>query len=289
MLWWYLKMEIVENRVLVQRFYVVEPKVRIDALVKKSTFDSYNGEDQELDCKVYLENLRVLNPAEDFKIVLMQNKRDDNAIRNLKPSFIRENELDYDYSKENVFSGGNEFRYFDIRTIRRNGENVVETKFIRPDYHITLAPEVMRAGQDYKNYKEMNGSYVIESQDRVTDNDTECDYVYVHFFLPLGTELVGGSVHVFGALTGWNADKTNAMTWNPDRGGYELCMHLKQGYYNYEYVYVPEKSQKIDAVNLEGSHFVTENDYQIFTYYHDQSARYDRLVGFLTINSTLRK
>ena len=69
----------------------------------------------------------------------MQNKRDDNAIRNLKPSFIRENELDYDYSKENVFSGGNEFRYFDIRTIRRNGENVVETKFIRPDYHINTS------------------------------------------------------------------------------------------------------------------------------------------------------
>ena len=54
----------------------------------------------------------------------MQNRRWDNAIRNLKPNNIHDNVLDYDYDKENVFPGGNEFRYFDIRTTSHNGENV---------------------------------------------------------------------------------------------------------------------------------------------------------------------
>jgi len=277
-----------EDLVLIQRFYIVEPLVRIEGLVKKATFDPFNGDNQEVDFKIYHEQLRLLNPREDMKVVLMQNRRWDNAIVDLKPLFIRENMLDYDYNKENVFPGGNEFRYFDIRTIRHNGENVQDIGFFRPVYHVTLMPDAIRSQKKYFNYKEMNGLFVIESQDRVTDFDTECDYAFVHFFLPLPSPLVGGSVNVFGALTGWNANKTNEMKWNFEQAGYELTMMLKHGYYNYQYVYVPEGSKKADAVNLEGSHFETENEYQIFAYYHDLSSRYDRLVGFTTLNSAIR-
>jgi len=277
-----------EDLVLIQRFYVVEPKVRIEALVKKATFDPFNGDNQEVDFKIYNEQLRLLNPREDIQVVVMQNRRWDNAILNLKPNYIRDNILDYDYNKENVFPGGNEFRYFDIRTTKYNGENVQEVKFFRPVYHVTLLPDAVRSNKKYFSYKEMNGNFVVESQDRVTDFDTECDYVFVHFYLPMQSQLVGGSVNVFGALTGWNANKTNEMQWNFVQAGYELTMMLKQGYYNYQYVYVPEGSKKADSVNLEGAHFETENEYQIFAYYHDLASRYDRLVGFITINSAVK-
>ena len=277
-----------ENLVLIQRFFVVEPLVRIEGLVKKATFDPYNGDNQEVDFKIHTEKLRLLNPREDIQVVLMQNRRWDNAILDLKPNYIRENMLDYDYNKENVFPGGNEFRYFDVRTTKYTGENVQEIKFFRPVYHATLFPDAIRSNKKYFSYKEMNGNFVVESQDRVTDYDTECDYVFVHFFLPLESWLVGGTVNVFGALTGWNANKTNEMKWNFVTAGYELSLLLKQGYYNYQYVYVPEGAKKADSVNLEGTHFVTENEYQIFAYYHDLASRYDRLVGFLTLNSIIK-
>lgn len=277
-----------ENLVLIQRFYVVEPKVRIEGQVKKATFDPFNGENQEVDFKIINDQLKLLNPAEDIKVVLMQNRRWDNAILDLKPNFIRDNVLDYDYNKENVFPGGNEFRYFDIRTKRYNGENVGEIKFIRPYYHVSLLPDVIRSNKNYSPYKEMNGNFVIESQDRVTDFDTECDYMFVHFSLPMESQLVGGTVNVFGAITGWNANKSNEMKWNFESARYELSMLLKQGYYNYQYVYVPEGARKADSVNLEGTFFITENDYQIFAYYRDQASRYDRLVGFLTLNSAVK-
>lgn len=275
-----------QNLVLTQRFYVVEPKVRIEGLVKKATFDVYNGENQEIDFKVVNQQLKLMNPREDIKVVLMQNRRWDNAIVDLKPNFIRDNVLDYDYNKENVFPGGNEFRYFDIRTKRHPGENVESIKFIRPYFHAALLPDAIRNNSTFLPYKEMNGNFVIESQDRVTDTDTECDYMFVHFYLPMPSQLVGGSVNVFGALTGWNANKSNEMKWNYEAAGYELTMLLKQGYYNYQYVYVPEGAKKADSVNLEGTFFITENEYQIFAYYRDQTSRYDRLVGFLTLNST---
>jgi hypothetical protein len=277
-----------DNLVLIQRFYVVEPLVRIEPLVKKATFDSFNGANQEIDFKIFHEKLRLLNPRDEIKVVLMQNRRWDNAIRNLKPSNIQDNILSYDYSKENVFPGGNEFRFFDIRTARHIGENVGEIKFVRPYFHAALLPDEVRSNKTYSPYKEMNGNFIVESQDRVTDYDSECDYEFVHFFLPLPSQLLGGSVNVFGALTGWNANKTNGMKWNYERGGYELALLLKQGYYNYQYVYVADGAKKADAENIEGSFFVTENEYQILVYYRDQASRYDRLVGFTTVNSAVK-
>jgi hypothetical protein len=277
-----------QNLVLIHRFYVVEPLVRIDGLVKRATFDPFNGDNQEVNFKIYNDRLKLLNPGEDIKVVLMQNRRWDNAVSDLKPSFIGENVLEYDYTKKNVFPGGNEFRYFDIRTNRHNGENVGRIEFFRPCYHVTLLPDAVRSNKAYSTYKEMNGNFVIESQDRVTDFNTECDYEFVHFFLPMESQLIGGSVNVFGALTDWNVNKTNEMKWNFEKAGYELTLLLKQGYYNYEYVYVPEGGKKVDSSNLEGTFFITENDYQIFVYYHDQASRYDRLVGFVIVNSAVK-
>jgi hypothetical protein len=172
--------------------------------------------------------------------------------------------------------------------IKHPGENVQGIEFFRPVYHATLMADQIRSNKKYFFYKEMNGQFVIESQDRITDPDTECDYAFVHFFLPLPSPLVGGSVNVFGALTGWNANQSNQMKWNFEQAGYDLTLMLKHGYYNYQYVYVPDGSKKADSSNLEGSHFETENEYQIFAYFHDISSRYDRLVGFVNINSLLR-
>jgi len=275
-----------ENIVLSKRFYVVEPLVDIEGTVRRATLDAFKGENHEVDFTIFHENLRIENPQQEMKVVLMQNNRWDNAIRDLKPLFIRNRALIYDYNRENVFVAGNEFRYFDNRSNRVNGENVLATDFHRPYFHKTLMPDEVRVNKRFFEYEEMNGNYVIESQDQeVEDFDTECDYTFVHFSLPLESILLGGTVNVLGALNNWNANKTNEMTWNFDTSAYELTLLLKQGYYNYMYVYVPQGSAVADHKNLEGSFWQTENDYQIFVYYHEMASRYDRLVGYRQLNS----
>ncbi len=275
-----------EKVVITQRFYVVEPRVDIQGSVHRATNDPFKGKNQEIDFVITHDNVLIENPMKDVKVVLMQNGRWDNAIRNLKPLFIRGNRLEYDYQQENVFPAGNEFRYFDNRSNKFNGEYVASTEFHQPYFHKTLLKDEVRANKDFFKYKEMNGKYTIESQDEeVRVPDTECDYTFVHFTLPLPSILLGGSVNVFGALTGWNANKSNEMTWNFDTGAYELSLLLKQGYYNYKYVYVPEGSTVADHTNIEGSFWETENDYLLFVYYSDFAARYDRLVGFRLFNS----
>lgn len=135
----------------------------------------------------------------------------------------------------------------------------------------------------------MNGKFTIESQDQeIRDPETECDYTFVHFSLPLQSPLLGGTVNVFGALTGWNANKSNEMTWNFNTSSYELSLLLKQGYYNYQYVYVPQGATSADHTNIEGSFWETQNEYQIFIYFSDYSARYDRLVGYILLDMTMQ-
>jgi hypothetical protein len=275
-----------EKVVLTQRFQVYEDAVNIQGTVRRATEDAFKGANQEVDFVINHPNVPILNPNEEVKVVLMQNYRWDNAITNLKPLYIRDKQLIYDYNRENVFPAGNEFRYFDIRTNKMNGENVVSTDFYRPYFHKTLATDEVRANKKFFSYTEMNGKYKVESQDsEVRDFDTECDYDFVHFSLPMESPLVGGSVNVFGGLTQWNANKGNEMTYNFNNSTYELTLLLKQGYYNFIYVYVPQGARVADHTNIEGSFWETENDYQIFVYYRDLASRYDRLVGYTNLNS----
>nr|WP_319569891.1 DUF5103 domain-containing protein [uncultured Draconibacterium sp.] len=279
-----------EKVVLTKRFHIYENAVRIEGTVRRASIDAFKGSNQEVDFKIYHPNLAILNPREEVKVVIMQNNRWDNAIRDLKPLYIRDQVLDYDYNRENVFPAGNEFRYFDNRTNRMNGENVIATDFHRPYFHKTVKIDEVRVNKRFFSYEEMNGMYVIESQDQeVRDYDTECDYTFVHFTLPLEAPLLGGSVNVFGALSNWNANKSNEMTYNFERGEYELTLLLKQGYYNYIYVYVPQGSKVADDTNIEGSFWETNNDYQILVYYRDLAGRYDRLIGYRQLNSVINR
>ncbi|NEW84460.1 MAG: hypothetical protein GZ094_19125 [Mariniphaga sp.] len=100
--------------------------------------------------------------------------------------------------------------------------------------------------------------------------------------------LLGGEIYVFGGLSDWQCQPANKMKWNFESKLYEAALLVKQGFYDYQYVYVENGSNKIDDSLLEGSYVETENDYQIFVYYRGFSSRYDKLIGYRTINSVKR-
>ncbi|NJK94628.1 MAG: hypothetical protein HC905_06630 [Bacteroidales bacterium] len=57
-------------------------------------------------------------------------------------------------------------------------------------------------------------------------------------------------------------------------------MILKQGYYDYQYVFIPKSTGTFDESEIEGSFSETENSYFIFVYYKGFGERYDRLIGY---------
>ncbi len=273
--------------VLTRRFYVLEPLTEIRGEVKKSTFEGYKGRDQEIDFSVDYSHMNILDPRTEVSVVMLQNSRTDNCLVNLKPLFVRDNQLIYDLSRENIFPGGNEFRNFDSKDLRINGLGVIKTEYLDPFYHLTLRADQMRRTADYLTENDMNGRYLIKNN-RANDPDLESDYIQVHFSLELAEPLSGGHIYIFGGLSDWQCLPVNEMKWNYELKRYQGELSLKQGFYDYQYVYIPNGDNRIDNTMLEGSHVETENEYQIFVYYHSFSSRYDKLVGFRTINSVNR-
>ena len=276
-----------DSPVLTRRFYVVEPLADIKGEVKKSTFEGFKGRDQEIDFDMTYSRIGIQDPRTEIKVVVMQNSRTDNCLTKLKPLFVRDNQLSYDLSRENVFAGGNEFRNFDTKNLRINGLGVANIEFIRPLYHVTLRTDLVTRGSEYRNENDLNGRYLIKN-DRVTDSDLESDYMKVYFSLEMAEPLLGGNIYVFGGLSDWQCLPVNKMTWNPELKLYEAALLLKQGFYDYQYVYVENGGSLIDNTLLEGSYVETENDYQILVYYRGFSSRYDRLIGYRTVNSVKR-
>ena len=276
-----------DTPILTRRFYVLEPIAEISGEVKKSTYEGYRGRDQEVDFTINYSHIAISDPRNEIKVILKQNNREDNCLRNLKPTFVRDAELIYDLSRENTFPGGNEFRNFDTKDLRINGFGVSAIVFRDPNYKVTLRTDQPRPNTGYLTENDMNGRYLIKNN-RANDPDLESDYIDVLFSLEMPEPLSSGQVYVFGALTDWQCLPSNRMMWNYDLKRYEASLQLKQGFYDYQYVYIQTGDSKIDNTLLEGSHVETENEYNLFVYYHGFASRYDKLIGFRTINSVKR-
>ncbi len=275
------------NLVLTKRFVIVEHKVTISANVKRATLLDLRRSSHEIDFTLSYSAYSINNPYRDIKVVIAQNNRWDNVITNLKPLFVKYNELVYDYEEGNVFSGGSEYRYFDIKSVRYQSDRIWKIHYEKPYYHIYLFNDEKRTFKIYYFYQDLNGKCFIKIQEG-EDSEVEADYVYVHFTLPYDSPIIDGNIYVFGGLSDWSFNTNNQMKYNFDKKAYELTMLLKQGYYNYEYVCVKDGSKVADNTFIEGSHYETENDYIIYIYHRDISSRYDKLIGFEIVNS-LRK
>ncbi len=64
---------------------------------------------------------------------------------------------------------------------------------------------------------------------------------------------------------------------------------MKQGFYNYSYVFVEDGKSYKDHSLTEGNHYDTENDYAVYVYYRPFGQRYDELIGFTFLNSKLTR
>jgi hypothetical protein len=273
--------------VLTRRFMVVDERVNITPDIHHATIiDDYNYK-QEVDFSIQTSGYQITNPYQDLKVVLMQNDRWDNAITKLKPLFVKDNELTYDYDQDNVFPGGNEFRNFDIKSLRWNSEFVrSNTSDSANNYHVKLFPGKPRDILQYLSDRDINGKYKITRQESsAAASETEAEYVYVHFTLQMKEQVSDGAIYVFGALTDWKYTNENKMHYNKELSQYEATLYLKQGYYNYEYVYLKDNEKAGDETYVEGSHYETENDYVIYVYYKPLSSNYDQLIGMKRFNS----
>lgn len=269
--------------IITRRMLVLQPKANIEADVHQATIVKDRYSKQEIDFSVFYQGIQVTNPFEDIKVVILQNGRWDNSLKGLKPLFLRDNELEYSYDEENTFNGGNEYRTFDLRTVR------VQTQFVKdivqgPDgYTVVLTTGRSRSFDRYSIENDINGKFLIKNQDGF-DDELGSEYVKVKFSLKHDI-LANGNFYVFGALTDWRLTTESKMVYNYDEEVYETLLYLKQGYYDYQYVFLEDGTDLPDETIIEGNHYETFNEYTILVYFRPLGGRYDQLIGLRRFGS----
>jgi hypothetical protein len=183
----------------------------------------------------------------------------------------------YKYNKETSFFGGNEFLFFDSKSIRNSSLNIAKVELGTNLYHTYLFTNEERIDKPYTLHPDVNGNFVVRNL--TSDNpNTDADYSWVHFSLSTLENLTGKDVYVSGNYNSWQLNELNKLNYNPLTGLYEGAILLKQGFYNYQYVTKNNKGQ-ISTHDIDGSFYETENDYTVLIYYKGFGNRYTQVIG----------
>lgn len=265
---------------LTRRFMVYSNEVSVFQDNQMQGAGTLYASNQQLNFKVNYSKLDIVNPMESVHTVIRQNQRWDNVRLKVNPSFIREDKRELEYrffDQDNQFMAGNEFRFVDFRSLNYPGQNTGRIDRSKRPFSLWVQTDKSREDQVYAIFTDLNGNFVIENQDN-RDAAISGDYVFVTF--TLATPPVNGDVYLLGAMNNWSHSPESKMNFRKDKNLYETTLFLKQGLYNYQYWV---ESDKANGFQIEGSHFQTENVYEIFIYYRPFRPNADLLVGYYPI------
>jgi len=269
------------------RFAVAEPLVTIRPTLRGNTDIELSGRYQQLDIDVQMNGLRVTSPDE-MMLCVEQNGRQDNRAFGMRPTYVEPDRLRWVNCRPLIFEGGNEYRHFDISSEYFMGTNVDHVEFDQEQqaYHAYLFESENNSHSPYQTEPDLDGRFVI-NRERNDYDDTEADYMWVHFTLPADEPWLDGGVYVIGDA--WHGfTQENRMTYSERQHAYTLTCLLKQGGYQWQYALLTKQARTGEGGNglsgatlqrTEGSHWQTGNTYRIFVYYRPFGSRYDRLVG----------
>ncbi len=269
--------------VFTRKFIVFENSTRVKVYTKRSRNLNFINSRQSVQFEINSPNEILRNPQKNVKTLIIQNNDIKQSITNLAPQYTMADALVYKYDQESSFWGGNEFLSFDSKDVRASNVSTrsIELKDI---YHNHLYTNVVRANRRYTYNPDINGNFVIRNLD-AQNNDVEADYVWMHFYLQCYEPLDGGEIHIYGNFNNFTLDDSTRLEYDEEKAIFYTKRLFKQGFYNYKYVLV-RADGTIDPGFISGNFDETENEYTVIPYYRAPGARYDRVIGRGTNNST---
>ncbi len=267
-----------EKPVAQMRFYVLDSKVEVQGSVRGNTDKEINNSLQQIDFDILTRGLNIQDPNSEIKLTVRQNNRLDNAVTDLKPTYISNDKFSYKNNSKLIFEGGNEYLRFDFSSIYNYDERINTIKFIRPHYEVFLAETHPRSNSVYESDSDVNGRFIVNYQNGY-DSSVEADYMFVHLNLAVKKALFDGAIYIGGEWNYNQLNETNLMNYDSYNLNYSKTLLLKQGGYNYQFWCVPNRSNQVTLRPIDGSYWQTQNEYAIYVYYRPWGGRYDQLVG----------
>lgn len=274
--------------VFTKRMVVIDNKAAIAAQIQQPYNSTLFRTAQKLSITIQTDSrVQILNPS-DIKVVILQNNNWQTSYFLDRPTIYRGNY--YEYSDEAItsFPALKEFRWLDLRSLRLLSDRMLNMDTHSDTTSVDVKPDPVRSGQTYVYYRDLNGSYTVETLEGVNPY-WQGDYARVRFsyFPPNNHAYEGSDLYLFGEFTNYGSDDSGKMEFNKDRGAYEKTMFLKQGYYSYLYATQPYgKHAYPDFSQTEGNYYGTENSYTVLVYYRSFGDRADELIGYSQLNSS---
>ncbi len=268
-----------DDVIFTRRMYVVEDKTNIELEVKPSSVASLLRTHQEVNVRVSGKNGEFFSSPDTYmKVKVMQNGN-DNTAHTLKLRGMSGEKIDYSFDDANQFCAGNEFRFFDITSLRRRSQNVERFDFINNENQVYLREERLKNRLPYSYDKDLNGAFFIRNE--YDDNAaTTSDYAWVHFTYP-AAQTLEGAYYVVGQMNDWRCNVQSQMWY--DSGKYRLALYLKQGYYNYQIVLKHGNDTTVLTNTTEGDFSEPNNRYCVMVYYNNFYDDYDEIIGYYSL------
>ena len=269
--------------IFTRRFMVIENIASVGVEIKRSRDLKTIDEKQVVQFSINSPSLLLINPKQTVKTLVLQNSNIKTGITNLVPQYTMGNELIYKYDKEASFGGGNEYLAYDNKDVR-SATNGVRSIALSDIYENYLFTDIPRYNRPYTFNPDINGNFVVRNVD-AQRQDIESEYVRMFFNLQYYDDLGDKELHIYGNFNNWTIDGSTYMKYDPKSDSYRNQRLFKQGFYNYKYVVV-NRDGTINGGAVSGDFWQTENDYTVLVYFRDLGARYDRIIGMGSANST---
>lgn len=261
-----------EKVYLYRRFSVYSQLVLVNSSINLAQLVKHRYSHQQLDFSVNYGQYEIQDPYLNMHVVIRQNNRWDNAIKDLKPTYINQAEkvLRFNfYRSESSFPALREYREcaFGRRQLR------IDTwEKSNNGMYINLRTDIDYSNLNYSDQPDRNGRFEI-------DSPLDADYSHVTFSLKSAD--IEQDVYVFGQLSDWKLNPRFKMRYDSTANMYITTVLLKNG--EYDYSYAVDTPNGADEVVFQGSHSETENDYDVLIYYRAFGKYYDEIVGYKEI------
>ena len=269
------------NTILFQtRFSVCEGTVGVYPQVTSRTDIEYNNRFQQVSFDIRYKPNQIKDPYSEFTCIVSQNSREDNAVTVNRPTMVGVDHVTYEHNRDLIFAAGNEFRRFETVNAHNINMGVQSIRYKEPMYTAILMIDEPLNETQYLYDKTQFGRFTIRNAEAFGENALQADYMITHFTLDTYGKLNGGNVWLYGEfLDGYPASQA-MMKYDASSGCYTADLLLKQGAYNYMYLWVPDGTSVGQTSRIEGDHYETVNEYLVKVYDRPMGERYDHLVGY---------
>lgn len=269
------------DKILFQtRFSVCEGTVSVFPEVSSRTDIDYNNRYQQVSFDVRYKPNQIRDPYSEFICEVIQNSRQDNAVVVKRPMMVGVDYVTYDHNRDLIFPAGNEFRRFETVNAHTMNMGVQSIRYYDPMYHAILRVDEPRNESQYLYDKTQFGRFTIRNAEAYGENMLQADYMITHFTLNTLGKLNGGNVWLYGEFNEGYPESQTIMKYDASSGCYTADLLLKQGAYNYLYLWVPDGTSVGQTARIEGDHYETVNEYLVKVYDRPMGTRYDHFVGY---------